>query len=212
MSYRNDHDAALARIEDLEQELDRLKAAPVPPPPPRVRSRATLAYIAAAAVCAGGIGAIAHYRHDRDTTRVDHAGAAIAVAPAVSLDALGPCVAAVRAARAGDLSAKTTDPRGFHRSIDAIAATGATCRHELAVLAHDPTLAAQQREALARWLVSEDELAGDLSRMAVYYANDPYALDGYSTAAQLWTEYRDDLAARDAVLPAVVRALELPNV
>jgi hypothetical protein len=206
MSYRNDHDAALARIAALEDELEQVRKAtpPVPTPAPvrrrwgRVMLGIGSAAFALATVTMVTVAVVP--RHKRAEVP-----SMSAPAPAMQVD-----VATLRACRnaithVSGLDARTTDPHAeTPRSVGELDAVGARCRAELAAAA-----AGDARYGV--WLNAEDELAGDISRIQVYYASDPYRLDGYSTAAQLWHEYERDVTWRDAALPSVDRALEITH-
>jgi len=210
MTYRNDHDAALARIDSLEQELEHLKVKPAPVevvPPTRHAWKVAIAASLVAAVVGGG-----WLKHRASSHHVTAATESAIVHPYVSVDYLRRCLGDVLSAPGDGFDARTTDPHAGGRSVAAVAAVGATCRRELAEVASSIALTDQQRAVFQRWLAAEDTLAGDLSRIVVYYGSDPYRLDGYTTATQLWREYETDRAARDATLPAVVRELGLqPN-
>jgi hypothetical protein len=128
-------------------------------------------------------------------------------APTASVGSLRPCLVTVLGTNGDGFDARTTDPHANGRSVAPIEKVVASCRRELAEITNAIGLTDQQRGAFQRWLAAEDTLAGDVSRIVVYYTNDPYQLDNYSTASQLWREYETDRAARDAALPAVVREL-----
>src|SRR5947199_294281 len=65
MTYRNDHDAALARIDSLEQELEAMQAVPKPPVMPVKRYAWKIGIIATTAA----IGMAAAWVGDRAHTR-----------------------------------------------------------------------------------------------------------------------------------------------
>jgi hypothetical protein len=211
MTYRNDHDAALARIDSLEQELEAMKAAPKPAPVvPANRYAWKIGIVASAAAAVLGGAWVVDRAHTRAPLRAS--APAVAVPIFASVDDFRPCVTHVLAAQGDGFDAQTTDPRHGGRSVAPIEAVGAPCRNELARLIRDDVaLTRDQRVAFQRWLAAEDTLAGDLSRIVVYYTNDPYQLDNYATATQLWHEYNVDRGARDATLPAVVHAMGMPN-
>ena len=210
MTYRNDHDAALARIDSLEQELELAKVPPPAPMPPKQYATRVAIVASLLAAIAGGA-----WVYQRETSQRPSRDVAITepAARVTPVDRLRHCLGVVQSARTEGYDARTTDPHGRARSVDGIEAIGAPCRRELADVVTTIGLTPEQRAAFQRWLAAEDTLAGDLSRIQVYYANDPYKLDNYSTAPQLWREFQTDRAARDATLPAVVRELQdqLPN-
>src|SRR5260221_12203953 len=175
MSYRNDHDAALARIDDLEAELERLNT-PEPPKPPRApKLPAILALLSI--VVASTAGAVVALEHDARVRAEPVATAPIAPDPMACRQAIS---------RVYGFDARSTDPHAATpRDVSQIVASGAPCREQLPE---------------GRWRAAEDELAGAISRIVVYYRNDPYALDNYVTAPQLWKEYNAAIAARDHVL------------
>lgn len=184
MSYRNDHDAALARVDALEAELhhmaleyEKLRTATPAPAAPRRRVWAAIA-ITAGALSAFAIPIGAHLAASNAPP-----APSIAPTPAAPFD-LGACVRAIH--MPPQLDATRTDPHGAAQPVEPIVASIAPCRMQLAPGA---------------WRDAEDQLAGAVSRIVVYYEHDPYALDGYRTARQLWREYDDALAHRYAVLP-----------
>jgi hypothetical protein len=181
-------------------------------PPKRYATKLAIVASLAAVVMGGGwiVYRAATYHAPSPEIALTEPGGGQHVTPT---DRLWQCIGAVKSARAEGFDAVTTDPHGGARSVAGIDTVGAPCRRELAEVATTIGLSSQQREAFQRWLAAEDTLAGDLSRIQVYYENDPYKLDNYSTATQLWREYETDRAARDATLPAVVRELrqDQPN-
>ena len=203
MSYRNDHDAALARIDSLEQELEQAKAAatvaatPVPKPN-HVWRTALIATLGAGVLAGGWLWQRPHHKQAELAVPM-----APVIAEPISIASLAPCLERVRAAPDAKLDAVSTDPHGAAHSIFGIEHVGASCRGDLAALVDQPGLTTAERAALQRWLAAENALAGDISRIVTYYGNDPYRLDGYTTAPQLWREYTTDRAARDAALPAL---------
>lgn len=196
MSYRNDHEAALARIDALEQEVATLRAIPTTPVAPRRRSRGWLVLAASTAAIVGGvIGGVAvglaadttpHPRHPLASSPVDRTfikWCADAIQPAPQLDE------------------ERTDPRAERPvAVEPIGRTGAPCRAELRELLATPALSPDERDALWKWVVQEDELAGAISRIEVYYGNDPYTLDHYASARQLWVEYDRAYFSRNRAL------------
>lgn len=186
-TYRNDHEAALARVEALEHELAearRQRRKPGGAPAPVSRKPWPLF---AAGLIAGSIGIAA--------------GVALAVAgssepaalgapapPHVDRSELASCANTIEAAP--PIGAELSDPHeAVPLPVTALARTIAPCRAELHTLIEVAPVSAEEREALWRWALHEDELAGAISRIEVYYRSDPYQLDNYSTAEQLWREY-----------------------
>ncbi len=198
MSYRNDHEAALLRVDALEQEVARLRTTPLPPitkPATRRRPHASLMRFGVAMLLAGA-GVAVMIARDRPMVEAAPPPTADRVMVPSSVAALRDCIAAITPS---DLNAVTADPHGAASSVAPIAKTGAACRKELASLADlglDPLLSS----TFKAWAVTEDRLADPISMIAVYYGSDPYLLDNYATAPQLWREYHRAVAARDAVL------------
>lgn len=189
MSYRNDHEAALLRVDALEQEVARLrKTAPPEKPATKSRARASLFRIGLVALLAGaGVAAIL----GRDRPTVAAAPAPVEqVKPKVVAPDLRDCIAAIAPVDV-KLDETTTDPHGAAEPIAWIAKTGASCRAELAK-SSDP--------AVQRWADAEAKLADPISLITVYYSGDPYTLDHYGTAAQLWREYHRARLVRDDAL------------
>jgi hypothetical protein len=120
------------------------------------------------------------------------------------LDSLKDCIAKI-APLGRELNETTTDPHGAAVSTADIAKTGASCRIEIAALANSAA-SPELRDRFRRWSIAEDKLADPISLITVYYANNPYALDHYATAPQLWREYHRARNARDAVLAELAPA------
>ncbi len=199
MSYRNDHEAALLRVDALEQEVARLRSAPPPvvaKPATKRRPYASLLRIGVAMLLAGA-GVAAMVGRDRPTASAAPPTAErVITGVPTSVDALRGCIAAITST---DLNERSTDPHGAANSVTPITKTGAACRTDLASrgeLQLDPVLS----NKLEAWAVTEDKLADPISMITVYYGSDPYVLDNYATAPQLWREYRRALSARDAAL------------
>lgn len=223
MSYRNDHDAALARVDALETELEQMAgeyektraALAAQRPPTRPRRGPGIALAAAMfAVMSVGVGVgITALRAPEPEAPV--AVARVAPEPYDS-SALTPdlekCLAGVEASMHSStrFDAETTDPRGaLARSPQPIIAIGAGCRPALDRAVTSTTLDGPTRALLGRWIAREDELAGAISRITVYYGSDPYALDGYATAGQLWREFNRARESRDALIDAERAALRI---
>jgi hypothetical protein len=221
MSYRNDHDAALARVDALETELEqmageyeRTRAAlaakdTAVAPRPRKAGAITAVFLAAVASVGAGLGMAMLRTPSEPEVPVAVAAADPDDSSALTSD-LEMCLAGVEASMhtSTRFDAETTDPRGsLGRSPQPIIAIGAGCRPELDRVAADTKLDAPTRALLGRWIAREDELAGAISRITVYYGNDPYALDGYATAGQLWRELDRARESRDALIEAERAAL-----
>lgn len=194
MTYRNDHEAALLRVDALEQEVARLRSAPAPVAPKPATKRKGVASLlrVGLAVVFVSAGLVAVIARDRPVVQ---AAPPPGMVPA-SVDPLTECIAKI-APLDRAMNETTTDPHGDASSIAVIAKTGAPCRRELATITvDDPALSA----ALQKWAKAEDQLADPISMIAVYYGANPYTLDNYATAPQLWREYNRARDARDAVL------------
>lgn len=203
MSYRNDHEAALLRVDALEQEVARLRSAPTSTTPAAATKRSPVASWFRIGLVLGlaGAGVVAMIARDRPTA----AAASIAIENRVelpqSLAGVRDCIAAIEPLDRA-IDATTTDPHGAANSTSWIAATGAPCRTLLASLDEpDPVL----RDKLGRWATAEDKLVDPISLITVYYASDPYALDNYASAPQLWREYHRARLERDDALADLAR-------
>lgn len=210
MSYRNDHDAALSRVDALEAELETLRVAyereraqrdaEKLPPERTPRPLWAIGLVSAGVIALGaGFALRARGTEARAPRPVTRNEAAVERGP------LPQDLADLRACReaivplATPLTATSTDPHGAHADVAPIAKTGAPCRRLLQSadsLALDPALHA----LVTRWSLAEDELIGAITRTRVYYASEPYEADHYASAPQLWREYDRALSARDAVL------------
>jgi hypothetical protein len=172
MSYRNDHDAALARVDVLERELatlrDRDREGHATREVQPRRKPWWLFGTGILALTAGIVGGVAI-----GATNGDEADVEVPRAAAPAFD------------------------RG---RLDACLAPPATCRREVHAALDLAWLSGEERHLLTAWAAAEDELAGAASRHDVYYANDPAKLDGYSTAYQVRLEYDRAVAARDAAM------------
>lgn len=169
MTYRSDHDAALARVDALEAEnaqlqrqLTALPSATVPPSRPRYWPAVIIVPVVgiAAAMLAGP-------------------------KPPTKGMALEQCAQSLAPKPA--LDATETDPHGRARPVAAVARTlgcEAEIARRLASIIPD-----NERLALERWRAAEGELSNEVSLITTYYTNDPYKLDHYTSAVQLWREY-----------------------
>lgn len=211
MSYRNDHDAALSRVDALEIELETLRLAyekqqaQVPThvaPAPR---RATWLAIGVLAAVCGGLTTYQVIRSNGETSAEDIVEVAPIAAPTYGMDdreELRLCAAAIE--KLGTTrTAANTDPHGSRAlPVKPIVETGARCRlilKDWRTIDVDDAL----RPKLAEWARAEDELVGSITRTVIYYDNDPYRADNYVSAPQLWREYDRAIATRDAVLEQV---------
>lgn len=191
MTYRSDHEAALARVDALEQELATLRKEPEAPKP---RPKSRFAWFAACV--AGAVGVFVGL-----TPALLGGDDAPRPAEADGLDRTGlvHCVEAVE--KSPLLTATETDPhRDWPKPITPIVPTAAPCRHELHTIVESSPLSPNERVALSQWVSHEDELAGAIARIETYYANDPYKLDNYTTAPQLWVEYEIAHDKRDTAM------------
>ena len=199
MTYRNDHEAALARVDALEGELTKLRkhvAQPhvgALPPPSKPFVLVTSCIVALAAGIAGGVAL--GVADDAGAPHEARAGST------THREVLAACAAAIE--RAPPLDATRTDPRrAKSATIEPIARTAAPCRDTLHLVLERDALSAEERDALWKWAASEDELSGAISRIQVYYRSDPYKLDAYATARQLWHEYDRAHEARNRAVDA----------
>lgn len=212
MTYRSDHDAALARVDALERENAKLTADNAKlreaadgldwnrganrerhPGSRRLVAIAASGTLFATALIAGVLGAQEQNRQTSQRFEVRSTGIARA--------RLEKCARAIAPKPA--LDEVSTDPRALDAaSIEPVKATGATCRDDLRAFLDAGLIDGRERRWLEAWRRSEDELAGAISRLVVYYGSDPYALDGYTTARQVWVEYDRAVAARDDALAA----------
>jgi hypothetical protein len=211
MTYRSDHDAALARVDALERENAKLTADNAKlreaadgmqwRAANRVRhpgSRRLVAVVAggtlfATALIAGVLSAHEQTRRTSQRFEVRSTG--------IARERLEKCARAIAPKPA--LDAVSTDPRALDAaSIAPVKATAAPCRDDLHVFLDSGLIDADERRSVEAWRKAEDELAGAISRLVVYYGSDPYSLDGYTTARQVWVEYDRAVAARDDALAA----------
>jgi len=200
MSYRSDHDAALARVDALELENARLageNAKLRDPMPATAESsfgkKATVLFGGAATSITVAILALVA-SSGSPKSHHDNAPAAIHVAP---VDLAG-CANGL--APNPHYGPKTTDPReSMALPVDPITHTTG-CRDEIRRVLDEGVISDVERYVLARWLAAEDDLANRVSMITTYYGTDPYTLDGYSTAPQLWREYDQAYDRRQVAL------------
>jgi hypothetical protein len=220
MSYRNDHDAALARVDALEAELEQMagdyeqaRAALAertrPVPRRRTRNGPVVALLLAATSISAGVALVLTASPSEPEAPVAARARAAADIPPASVD-LVTCLDGIEASMRVEtvFDAETTDPRGaLARSPQPITGFVASCRPELARAASDGSLDARTRALFSDWQAREDELTGAISRIVVYYGSDPYQLNGYATAGQLWREFDRARESRDALIRAESPAL-----
>jgi hypothetical protein len=164
MSYRNDHDAALLRIEALEHELG------------EAHSEEAKAHLAAVEQ------ELATARADRDRMRARlrrrrpaavWAGAVLVIAGAIGMASRGkaaaPVVAAIEPVAVVPIVVTRPTANGaliscvdaLDQAVGAGASSGATCIAAIRTQAADPTLGDDVQEVLGRWLASEVALVSD---------------------------------------------------
>jgi hypothetical protein len=212
MSYRNDHDAALHRVDALEGELARLRKEydaksrqPAPDVPTKPIRRGWIGIVMVAVVVAAWV-----YRESRTTTVQPAVPAPVIEQVVVKQKPVAPAPDLRSCANAIEklsirLDASNTDPHGATRdgtprqSVSRIAGTGAGCRAALSAHAKS-----SGDELFVAWSAAEDQLAGTITRILVYYNDvDPYVLDNYATADQLWREYDAAIVLRDQALARI---------
>jgi hypothetical protein len=192
MSYRNDHDAALARVDVLETEVERLRK--LSPAPPALVQRTgiakrTAAGVAVAALLAGGIATAAFYGEVSAAEPADRAASLDARVDRMSLDA---CIADI--APMPDVpSSRVLTPTHVH----AVDHSAAGC--DVRVVRDAGTWAPSERAALDAWISAEDNLSNAISMIDVYYAGSA-TLDRYASARQLGSEYERARFGRDAAI------------
>lgn len=177
MTYRSDHDAALARAAALEHENAALqrKLAPSLNVAPR-RSRLPFIAVGVGVAVAVGGGAFVQSAGHRDTR-----------------DLLERC--SRKLAHKPSLDDIDTDPHGWRLSVAPIVDTTG-CRPELAHRLGD-VISSSERRALEEWQTAEERLENEVSLITTYYGGDPYAADHYKSARQLWREYERAYDARE---------------
>jgi hypothetical protein len=203
MSYRNDHDAAVARVDALQHEVARLAAendklrAPGPVAAPARKPRLGLGLVTilgggAVAAITGlmlGLAATASGApHEAPAPQPLIAGNERAAVPDGPMS-LADCANAIA-------PRPVADPRK-PLDVAALERTSASCRTALRELARGDV---PGDDSVTRWSNAEDRLANRISLLVVYYSSDPAALDSYTAAPRLWTEYDEARSARDAAL------------
>ena len=190
MSYRNDHDAALARVDALETEVERLRKQPVALPAV-VRTgiaKRTAVGVAVAALLAGGI-ATATFYGEVSAEPAERVASLDARVNRVNLDA---CIADI--ARMPDVpDSGVLTPTLVH----AVDHSAAAC--DVREVRNAGIWAPSEHAALDAWISAEDNLSNAISMIDVYYAGAA-TLDNYASARQLWREYERARFARDAAI------------
>jgi hypothetical protein len=197
MSYRNDHDAAVARVDALQHEVERLAAENEKLRVPAASVRKSSFGLGLATVLGGSAVAAIGGLLLGLTTSASGSPPAPEPEPAPSGVALNDLMPMSLADCANAIAPRpTTDP---HKPLDvaALERTGASCRAALRALAAED---ANGEDSVTGWARTEDRLANRISLLVVYYSSNPAVLDGYAAAPRLWTEYDAALTARDAAL------------
>jgi len=210
MSYRNDHDAALARVDALAADNNRLLAENAKlragetvelPHPPRSRRRGPILAASFAGVAvAMAIGVIALAGAPVHPPKLPLPEAPLDDKPAAvfSKADLERCAKQLVIEPAAH-DAPSTDPHGEGRMLTSVmGSTG--CRDEISGVLTFGTISGSERQKLEVWADAEARLDATVAMVGEYYKADPYALDGYSTAPQLWTEYNRALVIRNDAL------------
>jgi hypothetical protein len=213
MSYRNDHDAALARVDALQREVAQLridaaknmifdaayqrvdelehevaqlkaKAAMGIVALPRPPIRPGAGLLRAVSITATALCIGAGIAMAAAPPAADDAQAVAALDVRVNQLALGACVDAIQ-----PLPPQLSSPRLSAQDIAAVEATGAPCRLQLRQFVAAGLWSPAERDALENWALAEDQLANTIAMIGVYHGDDPMSLDGGATSAQLWSEY-----------------------
>lgn len=206
MSYRNDHDAALLRVDALEADNARLAAENAKlragetvelPKPKRSTKRGLMAatFVGVAFAMAAGVIAIAEPDASRRLPAPTPPVADDKPAALFTKADIDECTLdLVRTPAYHD--AVSTDPHGAARSVGpALQASG--CLAEIRGVLDYATISPEERTKLEIWADAQTRLDATVAMVAEYYKGDPYKLDGYSTAPQLWTEYNRALEVRN---------------
>ncbi|HTL37915.1 MAG TPA: hypothetical protein VL326_32510 [Kofleriaceae bacterium] len=211
MSYRNDHDAALARVDALEADNERLASENAKlragdtvelPTPARSRRRGPIVVASVAgiavAVAVGVMATVAAPVHAPPIPTPLVPAAGDKPTEVFTKADLERCARGLVNTPA-DRDATSTDPRGTGHSVAPVLhSTG--CRAEIRDVLDTATISAAERRTLATWADAEARLDATVAMVAEYYKTDPYKLDSYSTAPQLWTEYNRALVIRNDAL------------
>ncbi|HTL37895.1 MAG TPA: hypothetical protein VL326_32410 [Kofleriaceae bacterium] len=210
MSYRNDHDAALARVDALAADNNRLlaenarlRAGETVELPHAARSNRRgpiLAASFAGVAIAMAIGLITFAGAPVHAPKLPLPEAPLDDKPVVTFTRgdLEKCSFSLVTTPA-DRDAPSTDPHGEGRSVrPVLQSTG--CRAEIRDVLTFGTISAKERKDLEAWADAEARLDATVAMVGEYYKGDPYALDGYSSAPQLWTEYNRALVIRNEAI------------
>jgi hypothetical protein len=212
LSYRSDLDAAVARGDALAHEVKRLtgeneelRARRPAAPPRRSNVARTLAAMSGLGLALVG-GIVLGVGTGRGDAAGHSAAEPAAIEPSLGVgtgggDAAGSAATEpslpTTAALAACADAIAVPPMsGLNRRvrIEELERTGAACRAELRAAA-----SAGDRTSVA-WADAEDVLSNRISLMGEHYKGDPAVLDRGGDGPQLWREYTEALATRDAVL------------
>lgn len=234
MSYRNDHDAAIARVDALTHQLDQTEAerddlqAEVKRirglslrPKLRTNGPPLLVLVLIGSVYAAAV--LPHHHGSSPRVPAAEAPPVDAARPAPSRPtAVAPRSTAVpprspsiddRATDAARMTTVVTCADRLQRATADVAPRTdlrplrASCRSELALLVSRRTVPGPTSELLARWLALEDQLSPSLAAYNTYVLRDPEGIH-YRAPATLRDAFDAALRARDAILPEVHAALQ----
>ena len=235
MSYRNDQDAALARVDAITQEVDRSEAErdrmraemdPLRTPSSRATIKPSKLGVTVLAVTIGVCAAVFSQHSEPDTgpsvpPELEPPAALPKDPPPATapLQTLPPSAARAAAPAAADDSADdaariTTVEACFARVQKAVTdghrddlrPLRASCRPELATLISHRAAPAAVTDVLTRWLALEDQLSPSLAAYNTYILRDPEAAH-YRAPRALREEFDAALQARNAFMPDVRTAL-----
>lgn len=208
MTYRNDHEAALQRVAALETELARLRRNAPPEPriePPKRSLSDRFGWLMAGlgmVITSVGISLYTVRIADGFSDEEAFQSPAPSEPPTEAPTVAAPRLASLNACRAGivpldpRLDELSTDPHREHplpmKTIEKVAAP---C---------DPKtltdLDSTFQHRIEIWSDTEARLSNVISLLETYYGANPYALDNYVSAPQLWRELRRAIANRDRAL------------
>lgn len=182
MSYRNDHDAALSRVDALERELAQLRGERKAEekrkriaPEKGHRVLGVVAVGAGVIACAVGVlwSMTAREYPARIVEEPEMQAPEAEVAPEPIVMSREACERSIEEWAVRD--ARATDPR---------------------VAGHESAEVILRRAVVCAGVLPSVEQENVTSLITVYYESDPVALDGYATAEQLWREYHRARAGR----------------